>query len=75
MVSKLSGKKLREKRKEREFTQEQLAEHSGISDRHLRNLETETVEPSASVLYQISRALDTPMDEFMVILDEERQET
>lgn len=70
----LNRKKLRRIRKARALTQEQLAEYSGISDRHLRALETRRVDPSASVLYRISRALDTPMDEFMEILNEDEEE-
>ena len=67
----LNRKKLRRIRKAKSFTQEQLAEYSGISDRHMRTLESKNVDPSASVLYRISRALDTPMDEFLEILEED----
>lgn len=70
----LDREKLRALRKEKDLTQEQLAEHSGISDRHMRSLETKAVNPSASVLYRISRALDSPMDEFMMILDEKEEQ-
>ena len=67
----LDRDKLRRLRKAKAFTQEQLAEYSGISDRHLRALETKEVDPSASVLYRICHALDVSMDEFMEILDED----
>ncbi len=62
-------KKLRELRVQNQLTQEQLAELSDISDRHLRNLETVGTNPSAEVLYRISCVLDVPMDELMIIKD------
>lgn len=72
MMAVLDRRKLRALRREKALTQEQLAEYSGISDRHMRNLETSEVNPSASVLCRISRALDTPMDDFMILLDDEK---
>lgn len=71
MVVILDRDKLRALRKKKAFTQEQLAEHSGISDRYMRSLESKAVNLSASVLYRLSQALDTPMDDFMMILDDE----
>ena len=62
-------KKLKELRMQNHLTQEQLAELSDISDRHLRNLETVCTNPSAEVVYRISYVLDVPMDELMVIKD------
>ena len=62
-------KKLRELRVQNQLTQEQLAELSDISDRHLRNLETVCTNPSAEVLYRISCVLDVSMDELMIIKD------
>lgn len=63
----LNRRKLKEIREQNHLTQEQLAELSNISDRHLRNLETEATNPSATVLCRISRALDVPMDELMTV--------
>ena len=67
----LNRKKLKEVREENNLTQEQLAELSDISDRHLRNLETVNTNPSVTVLCRISRALDVPMDSLMTVHSEE----
>lgn len=67
----LNRKKLKEIREENNLTQEQLAELSNISDRHLRNLETTSTNPSAQVLCRISYALDVPMDDLMMIRHED----
>lgn len=61
----LDHKKLKALRKQRNLTQEQLAELLHISDRHLRNLESTCVNPSSSTLQQLSQTLDVPMPELM----------
>ncbi len=66
MTVNLDRDKLREKRKDKGLTQEKLAEEAGISDRHMRSIETEEVIPSSAVLYRISQTLGTTMDELMV---------
>ena len=71
MQVELNRKKLKEVREENNLTQEQLAELSDISDRHLRNLETVYTNPSVTVLCRISRALDVPMDSLMTVHSEE----
>lgn len=63
----LNREKLKKIREENNLTQEQLAELSNISDRHLRNMETASTNPSADVLCRISRVLDVPMDDLMMI--------
>ena len=71
MIVTLNRNKLRARRKEKELTQEKLAEESGLSDRYIRSLESETAQPSASALYRLSQALEVPMDELMItIIDE-----
>ena len=70
MQAELNRKKLKEAREENNLTQEQLAELSNISDRHLRNLETVSTNPSAEVLCRLSRVLDVPMDDLMTIHNE-----
>lgn len=70
MQVELNRKKLKEIREENNLTQEQLAELSDISDRHLRNLESASTNPSAKVLCRISRVLDIPMDDLMTTDDE-----
>ena len=70
MKVELNRKKLREIREENHLTQEQLAELSNISDRHIRNLESVCTNPSSTVLCRISYALDVPMDELMTVVAE-----
>lgn len=69
----LNREKLRAARKEKALTQEKLAEFSGISDRHMRTLETKQVDTSASVLYRVCQVLEKPMDEFMTIVPDEKK--
>ena len=70
MQVELNRKKLKEIREENNLTQEQLAELSNISDRHLRNLESASTNPSAQVLCRISHALDVPMEDLLLIYSE-----
>ena len=65
MTVTLNREKLRARRREKALTQEKLAEQSGLSDRYIRSLEGEASQPSASVLYRISQALEVPMDDLM----------
>ena len=74
MIVTLNRKKLRAKRREKELTQEKLAEESGLSDRYIRCLESESAQPSASALYRLSRALEVPMDELITAILEEHEE-
>ena len=67
----LNREKLRAAREEKALTQEKLAEFSGLSDRHIRTLETKKVDTSASVLYRVSRVLGKPMDDFMTVVPDE----
>ena len=66
----LNRKKLKEIREKNHLTQEQLAELSNISDRHVRNLESVCTNPSSTVLCRISHVLDVPMDELMTVVAE-----
>ena len=67
MQMQFNSKKLREVRLQYNLTQEQLAELLNISDRHLRNLETECHNPSSQILCRISCVLNVPMDELMIV--------
>lgn len=66
----LNREKLKKIRLQNCLTQEELAELSDISDRHLRNLETVSTIPSATVLYRICAALNISMDELINIYDD-----
>ena len=70
MAAQLDRKKLRAIRREKSLTQEQLAEHCGISDQHMRSLETKRVNLSSNLLFQLSQALDVPMNDLMTVSDD-----
>ncbi len=69
-----NGKKLRDTRKALSLTQEKLAEFSGLSDRHLRTLETRQVDPSFSSVFRICRAVGISMEELATVTDEDGEE-
>ena len=56
-LEKLFGKKLREIRKERGLTQEQLAEKVNVSYQAISNIERGLTGPSFSTLADIAKAL------------------
>lgn len=57
---------LREKRKEKDWSQRDLAAASGISNAEISRLEAgKRKEPSASVLQELAKALDTPVEELL----------
>lgn len=51
------GKRVRELRKERGYSQEKLAEYAGIHENHVRRIEGGTANPSYLVLVKIAKAL------------------
>lgn len=51
------GKRVRELRKERGYSQEKLAEHAGIHENHVRRIEGGTANPSYLVVVKIAKAL------------------
>ena len=51
------GKRIRELRRERGFSQEKLAELASIHENHVRRIEGGTANPSYLVLVRIARAL------------------
>ena len=60
------GDYMREKRKERDWSQRDLAAASGISNAEISRLEAgKRKEPSIVVLEKIAKALNTPMSEVM----------
>ena len=56
------GARLRAIRKERGYTQEQLAELTNLSTRHIAGIEKGEANPSFEVLYTITTALGTSFD-------------
>lgn len=59
------GDKVREVRKSRHFTLEQLAEASGLTASYISQLERNLTEPSISSLRKIAQALDMPFYAFL----------
>jgi transcriptional regulator with XRE-family HTH domain len=51
------GKRIRELRKERRYSQEKLAELAGIHENHVRRIEGGTANPSYLVLVRVAKAL------------------
>lgn len=63
-IKKLLGERIREFRKNKGFTQEQLAEMIGVEPRHISRIEGGYNSPSIERLAKISDALDIPIKEF-----------
>lgn len=58
------GYKIREKRKEKNMTQEELSAKSGVSRTTISGLENGTVRATSSkTLLKLARALDTTVDQ------------
>ena len=68
MQAKLNAGKLKALRMERRLTQEMLAEQTDTTDRYIRALVQGCKDnPSASLLYRMSRVLEVPMEELMTV--------
>ena len=64
--------KLQQRRKEKQLTQERLAELCGCSPRYLRDLEAGAkCNPSADLLIRFVYVLDVPAEELMAAQSEE----
>jgi len=59
------GPRLARLRKAQGFTQEQLATELGISRRRIAYYESESDHPPASLLADLARVLNTPVDELL----------
>jgi transcriptional regulator with XRE-family HTH domain len=59
------GKRVRELRRERGYSQEKLAEHAGIHENHVRRIEGGTANPSYIVLVKIAKALGVTASELL----------
>ena len=67
---------LRNARKEKNLTQEELAELADISERYVRMLEKNTYQPSLSTLDSLSKALGIPKSEIILAIEKlEHQNT
>lgn len=56
------GEQLKKARKDRDLTQEQLAERSGLSTRHMAKIEKGDVNPSFEVLSTLVKTLGVSFD-------------
>ena len=65
------GARLRAIRKERGYTQEQLAELTKLSTRHIAGIEKGEANPSFEVLYAITTALGVSFDTIFNPADEQ----
>jgi transcriptional regulator with XRE-family HTH domain len=65
------GARLRAIRKERGYTQEQLAELTNLSTRHIAGIEKGEANPSFEVLYTITIVLGTSFDAIFNPADEQ----
>lgn len=52
-------------RKEQGLTQQQLAEMMGYSRNHLQRVETATNAPTVALLYDVSEALNVPIEKLL----------
>ena len=64
------GARLRLRRFETGWSQERLADHLGVSFQQIQKYERGSNRISASVLFELSRALEVPVDYFFGGLDE-----
>ncbi|EGR0791318.1 TPA: helix-turn-helix transcriptional regulator [Vibrio vulnificus] len=62
------GKKIKEIRKKKALTIQELAEISGVSEGHISRLENGLKSPTISTLEKLANALDVPIVYFFSLL-------
>ena len=67
----LDHEKLAEEIEKSDLSQEKIAEHLCISDRHVRNLKTKDRLIFVPLLFRIHILLDKPIEYFLKIIEEE----
>ena len=65
------GARLKKARNDRDFTQEQLADITGLSARHIANIEKGDVNPSFEVLSTLVKTLGVSFDSIFDSADEQ----
>ena len=65
------GQRIQKYRKQKNLTQEQLAEITGISQKHISRLERGIHTPHFDMIIKIAKALDVPADAFIEDLSED----
>ncbi len=68
------GKRIKKYRKQKDLTQEQVAETAGISVKHLSRLENGHHNPHFDMIIQIANALNIPTDALAKDLSEDNLE-
>ncbi|MCR9501918.1 helix-turn-helix domain-containing protein [Vibrio vulnificus] len=68
VASKIVGKKIKEIRKKKALTIQELAEISGVSEGHVSRLENGLKSPTISTLEKLANALDVPIVYFFSLL-------
>lgn len=58
--------KVRDLRKQKGLTQEQLAEIIGVSRQTINAIEKEKFDPSLPTAFKMSRLFETPIEEFFI---------
>ncbi|WP_431090862.1 helix-turn-helix domain-containing protein [Paenibacillus sp. 8b26] len=56
---------LKKLRMEKEWSQQELANRSGVSQSHIHYLESGTKQPTLTILNKLASALDVPVVEFL----------
>lgn len=59
---------LKEVRKEKNYTLQQLSKKTGISTTHINDIENKIKEPSFSMMVRLSYALNVPLDKLYKII-------
>jgi len=70
-IAKALGLIIRRHRNRKNLTQEKLSQLSGVSMRHIQDIDAGKVLASISILIPICKALETPLHEMMKELEEE----
>ena len=74
IVREIFGKVLRQKRKEKGWSQEELAGRAGIAMRFVSLLECNKRQPSISTIYLLCNAFGISMSDFMMLIEFEMSE-
>lgn len=59
---------LKEVRKEKNYTLQQLSKKSGISTTHINDIENKIKEPSFSMMVRLAKALNVPLDKLYRVI-------
>ena len=74
-INKFVGMKIKEFRKNKKFTQQDLADLVGVKNSAISNYEQGTRIPKRDFLFRVANALDVSIDEFFPIQNEEISST